>query len=55
VKDDVAKGREFGLGMIVNDVYWGPRRPAATCFAHTERDVDHILSVAEKVLKEMEQ
>jgi glutamate-1-semialdehyde 2,1-aminomutase len=55
VKDDVAKGREFGLGMIVNDVYWGPNRPAATCFAHTERDVDHILSVAEKVLKEMEQ
>jgi glutamate-1-semialdehyde 2,1-aminomutase len=53
LKDDVDKGREFGLGMIVNGVHWVPNRPAAMCFAHAEKDVDYILSVAEKVLKEM--
>lgn len=53
LKSDVAKNREFCFGMIVNDVYLPPMHPAAICFAHTEKDVDKILNVAEKVLKEM--
>ena len=55
LKDDAAKNREFSLGMIVNGVYLQPVHPAATCFAHTEGDVDRILNVAEEVLKEMKQ
>jgi glutamate-1-semialdehyde 2,1-aminomutase len=53
LKDDAAKNREFSLGMIGNGVYLPPVHPGATCFAHTEKDVDKILSVAEEVLKEM--
>lgn len=53
LKDDTAKNREFSLGMIVNGVYLPPVHPGATCFAHTEKDVDKVLSVAEEVLKEM--
>jgi glutamate-1-semialdehyde 2,1-aminomutase len=53
LKDDVDKGREFSMGMIANGVFLQPLHPGATCFAHTEKDVDQILSVAEKVLKEM--
>ncbi len=55
LKDDAAKNREFCLGLIVNGVYLPPNHPAAICFAHTDSDVDQILSVAEKVLKEMKQ
>lgn len=51
--DDVAKNREFCLGMIANEVLLTPMHPAAMCFAHTERDAEQVLSVAEKVLKEM--
>jgi glutamate-1-semialdehyde aminotransferase len=53
LKDDAAKNREFSLGMIANGVYWQPHHPGATCFAHNEKDVDQVLNVAEKVLKEM--
>ena len=53
LKDDAAKNREFSLGMIGNGVYLPPVHPGATCFAHTEKDADKILSVAEEVLKEM--
>jgi glutamate-1-semialdehyde 2,1-aminomutase len=53
VKGDVAKQREFCLGMIVNGVYLPPMHAGAICFAHSEDDIDHILTVAEKVLKEM--
>jgi glutamate-1-semialdehyde 2,1-aminomutase len=54
LRDDAKKNLEFCLSMIVNGIYLPPAHPGATCFAHTEKDVDHILSVAEKVLKEME-
>ena len=50
---DVAKNREFCLGMIANGVLLPPMHPAAMCFAHTERDAEQVLSVAEKVLKGM--
>jgi glutamate-1-semialdehyde 2,1-aminomutase len=53
LKDDAVKNREFSMGMIVNGVYLQPVHPAATCFAHSEKDGDEILRVAEKVLMEM--
>jgi glutamate-1-semialdehyde 2,1-aminomutase len=53
MKDDAAKNREFCMGLIVNGVYLHPMHPGALCFAHTEKDIDKILSVSEQVLKEM--
>jgi glutamate-1-semialdehyde 2,1-aminomutase len=53
LRDDVDKNREFSIGMIANGVFLQPMHPGATCFAHTEKDADQILSVAEKVFKEM--
>jgi len=53
IKGDVAKQREFCLGMIVNGVYLPPMHPGAICFAHTEEDVDKIIEVAKKILQEM--
>lgn len=53
LKSDMAKNREFCMGMIVNGVYLPPVHPAAICFSHTEEDVDKILAAAEKVLNEM--
>jgi len=55
LRDDAKKNREFSMGMIVNGVYLPPLHPGAICFAHTEKDIAHILNVAEEVLKEMKQ
>jgi len=53
IKGDVMKQREFCLGMIANGVYLPPMHAGAICFAHTERDVDEVLNIAEKVLHQM--
>ena len=53
LRDNAAMNYKFCMGMIVNGVYVPPNHPGAVCFAHTEKDVDKILSVAEKVLSEM--
>jgi glutamate-1-semialdehyde 2,1-aminomutase len=53
LKDDAAKNYEFSMGMIVNGVYLAPAHTGALCFAHTQEDIEYILSVTEKVLKEM--
>jgi glutamate-1-semialdehyde aminotransferase len=55
LKDDAAKNYEFSMGMVVNGVYLSPAHTAALCFAHTQEDIDYILRVTEKVLKEMKQ
>jgi len=52
-KADKAKNYEFSLGMIVNGVWLAPMHTAAICFAHTAKEIDYILNVAESVLKEM--
>lgn len=54
LRDDLDKQREFSLGMIANGVYLS-MHPGATCFAHTENEIDHVLETAEKVLNEMKQ
>jgi glutamate-1-semialdehyde 2,1-aminomutase len=55
LKDDAAKNYEFSMGMVVNGVYLSPAHTGALCFAHTQEDIDYILSVTEKVLTEMKQ
>ena len=55
IKGNVAKQREFCLGMIVNGVYLPPMHAGAMCFAHTEEDVNQILKIAEKVMGEMKE
>lgn len=52
-KEDKVKNYEFSMGMIVNGVWLPPNHPAVICFAHTEKEVDYILSSAESVLKQM--
>jgi len=53
LKDDAVKNREFSMGMIVNGVFLPPLHTGATCFAHSEKDIDQVLGVAEEVFKEM--
>lgn len=53
IRGDMAKQREFSMGMIVNGIYLPPMHPGAICFAHTEADVDQILHVADQVLEQM--
>ena len=53
LSDDMEKNRSFCLGLIVNGIYLPPHHAGATCFAHSEDDIDRILEVSEKVLKGM--
>jgi glutamate-1-semialdehyde 2,1-aminomutase len=55
LRDNVARNRLFCMGLIANGVYLPPGHAAATCFAHTEADIDHVLAVSERVLGEMEE
>lgn len=50
---DAKKNYEFSLGMIAHGVYLQPNHPAATCFAHTGKDIDQILDTADTVMKQM--
>ena len=52
LKEDLSSAAVFARGLLVNEVY----APAHTLFlstAHTQQDVDRILTVAESVLVEM--
>jgi len=42
------------MGLIANGVYMPPLHAAATCFAHTQADVDFILEIGDKVMGEMQ-
>ncbi len=55
LRDAAARNRLFCMGLIANGVYLPPGHAAATCFAHTEADIDHVLTVSEKVLREMQE
>jgi glutamate-1-semialdehyde 2,1-aminomutase len=54
-KDNAARNRLFCMGLIANGIYMPPLHAAATCFAHTESDVDRTLEVSEKVMGEMQE
>ena len=53
LKDDAENNKIFCMGLIANSVYFPPHHLGATCFSHTQDDIDFILKVAEKVLTEM--
>lgn len=53
--DDAEKNRDFCMGLIANGIYLTPLHAGATCFAHTQEDIDLTLEVAEKVLEQMKQ
>lgn len=55
LKDDAARNRLFCMGLIANGVYMPPLHAAATCFAHTQADVDFILEISDKVMGEMQE
>ena len=48
-----ARNRLFCMGLIANGVYLPPHHAAATCFAHTDADIDYVLEVSEKVMSTM--
>jgi glutamate-1-semialdehyde 2,1-aminomutase len=52
--DDAAKNRLFCMGLIARGVYMPPLHAAATCFAHTQADIDLMLEVSEEVMGEMQ-
>jgi glutamate-1-semialdehyde 2,1-aminomutase len=54
VKDDAARNRLFCMGLVANGVYVPPNHAAATCFAHTDADVDFVLEVSAKVMAGMQ-
>ncbi len=53
LKGDVARQREFCMGMIANGIYLPPMHAGAVCFAHSEADVTRILETADRVLAQM--
>jgi glutamate-1-semialdehyde 2,1-aminomutase len=53
LNDDATTNRNFCLGLIANSVFLTPGHAGATCFAHTDDDIDYILAVAEKVFEQM--
>jgi len=55
LRDDAARNRIFCMGLIANGVYLPPGHAAATCFAHTQEDIDRVLAVSERVLGEMQE
>jgi len=55
LKDDAEKNRAFSMGLVANGVYMPPGHAGATCFAHTDEDIDRILAVSEQVLEEMKE
>jgi len=55
LKDDLAKNYEFCMGMIANGVFHPPNHMGFISYAHTEEEINYILNLAEKLLKEMKQ
>jgi len=53
LKDNAARNQLFCMGLIANGIYMPPGHAAATCFAHTDADIDYILRISEKILGEM--
>jgi glutamate-1-semialdehyde 2,1-aminomutase len=50
---DRARSRAFSLGLLLGGVYMAPSHPGFTSAAHSEADVQHVLEVSERVLREV--
>ena len=50
---DRARARAFSLGLLLGGVYLTPSHPGFTSAAHTDEDVQHVLAVSERVLRQI--
>ena len=50
---DRAWARAFSLGLLAGGVYLAPSHPGFTSSAHSVSDVQHVLEVSERVLREI--
>ena len=50
---DRAWARAFSLGLLAGGVYLAPSHPGFTSAAHSESDVQHVLEISERVLREI--
>jgi glutamate-1-semialdehyde 2,1-aminomutase len=50
---DRAQARAFSLGLLAGGVYLAPSHPGFTSAAHSQSDVQHVLEVSERVLREI--
>ena len=50
---DIAGLQAFLLGMIAEGVLWTPVHPGLTCAAHTDADVDAVITAAARVVELM--
>jgi glutamate-1-semialdehyde 2,1-aminomutase len=50
---DAARQRAFSLGLLAGGVYLTPSHPGFTSAAHTQADVEHVLAVSERVLRDI--
>ena len=50
---DPERQRAFSLGLLAGGVYMTPSHPGFTSAAHTEADIQHVLEVSERVLREI--
>ncbi len=55
LKDNTTRNRLFSMGLIAHGIYAPPNHALATCFAHTDADVDYILEVSEEVMGAMQE
>ena len=53
VAGDIDLTRRILLGMTAGGVLWPPVHPAVTSGAHTDDDVDRVLSVFDEVLSQL--
>ena len=52
MRADKSQATRFAQGLLVNGIY-APSHPLFLSAAHTQQDVDRMLEVAEKVLREI--
>ena len=50
---DRAWARAFSLGLLAGGIYLAPSHPGFTSAAHSESDVQHVLEISERVLREI--
>jgi glutamate-1-semialdehyde 2,1-aminomutase len=50
---DPERQRAFSLGLLAGGVYMTPSHPGFTSAAHTEADIQHVLEVSERVLRDI--
>ena len=53
LQDNAERCRTFCLGLVSNGVWLPPNHSGSVSFAHTEEDIDRVLSISKQVLRTM--